>query len=113
MDIYAACVFKDCVFLQIHEKLPVYGSGIRETQNNLQHLHAEAAEHSKTLTQDKWYANKVIQFASRKHVYYMHGIKVEVYQSFIYTVRLRERYSVLVFITTNNSCDHALFWQVG
>ncbi|XP_060766475.1 inhibitor of nuclear factor kappa-B kinase subunit epsilon isoform X3 [Neoarius graeffei] len=37
----------------IHEKLPVYGSGIRETQNNLQHLHAEAAEHSKTLTQDK------------------------------------------------------------
>ncbi|KAK3512887.1 hypothetical protein QTP70_028953 [Hemibagrus guttatus] len=37
----------------IHEKLPVYGSGIREIQNKLQHLHVEVAEHSKTLTQDK------------------------------------------------------------
>ncbi|TTA83861.1 Inhibitor of nuclear factor kappa-B kinase subunit epsilon [Bagarius yarrelli] len=37
----------------IHEKLPVYGSGIREIQSKLQHLHVEVAEHSKTLTQDK------------------------------------------------------------
>lgn len=37
----------------IHEKLPMYGSGIREIQNKLQHLHVEVAGHCKTLTQDK------------------------------------------------------------
>ncbi|KAF7693340.1 inhibitor of nuclear factor kappa-B kinase subunit epsilon [Silurus meridionalis] len=37
----------------IHEKLPVYGSSIREFQNKLQHLHVEVAEHFKTLTEDK------------------------------------------------------------
>lgn len=42
---------------QIHEKLPVYGSGIREIQNKLQHLHVEVAEYSKPLTQDKRYAD--------------------------------------------------------
>ncbi|KAI5614420.1 inhibitor of nuclear factor kappa-B kinase subunit epsilon, partial [Silurus asotus] len=39
--------------LQIHEKIPVYGSSIREIQNKLQHLHVEVAEHFKTLTEDK------------------------------------------------------------
>ncbi|GAA6106444.1 inhibitor of nuclear factor kappa-B kinase subunit epsilon, partial [Tachysurus ichikawai] len=37
----------------IHEKLPVYGNGLREIQNKLQNLHLEIAEHSKTQSQDR------------------------------------------------------------
>ncbi|XP_036415174.1 inhibitor of nuclear factor kappa-B kinase subunit epsilon isoform X2 [Colossoma macropomum] len=39
--------------LLIQEKLPVYGSSIREYQNKLQHLHVELAKHSEMLAEDK------------------------------------------------------------
>lgn len=45
----------------------MYGSGIREIQNKLQHLHVEVAGHCKTLTQDKWYANdKLLNLLAEK-----------------------------------------------
>ncbi|KAM9443712.1 inhibitor of nuclear factor kappa-B kinase subunit epsilon isoform 1-T2 [Clarias gariepinus] len=37
----------------IREKLPLYGSGIREFQHKLQQMHVEIDEHSKTLSLDK------------------------------------------------------------
>uniref|UniRef100_A0AAR2IX83 Protein kinase domain-containing protein n=1 Tax=Pygocentrus nattereri TaxID=42514 RepID=A0AAR2IX83_PYGNA len=37
----------------IQEKLPVYGSNIREYQSKLQHLHVELAKHSERLAEDK------------------------------------------------------------
>ncbi|KAL6464504.1 hypothetical protein MHYP_G00268210 [Metynnis hypsauchen] len=37
----------------IQEKLPVYGSSIREYQSKLQHLHVELAKHSERLAEDK------------------------------------------------------------
>ncbi|XP_027000150.1 inhibitor of nuclear factor kappa-B kinase subunit epsilon [Tachysurus fulvidraco] len=37
----------------IHEKLPVYGNGLREIQDKLQNLHLEIGKHSKTHSQDR------------------------------------------------------------
>ncbi|XP_026868734.2 inhibitor of nuclear factor kappa-B kinase subunit epsilon isoform X2 [Electrophorus electricus] len=37
----------------IQEKMPMYGSGIREFQGKLQHLHMDLAKHSETLAEDR------------------------------------------------------------